>query len=88
MGGNVSFADGTQLKPQAPWPDSARLPSGELAEYVVERDGSWVPNAGKGGWRARVDIVVVLDGRVISRSDIVVPPGTTIIDQPVTGDGK
>ena len=79
-GGAVSFADGARRRAQAPWPESARTRSGELPEYVVERDGAWAP-CDRAGTRARVDIVLVMDGRSVNTNHLDIPPGTIIIDE-------
>jgi hypothetical protein len=80
-GGEVMFADGAVLKPWPPWPESAKSASGDLPEYVVEQHGKWVPFAGKGGWRARVDIVLVMDGQAVGTNHIEIPAQTPIIDR-------
>ncbi len=71
-----------EIKPGPPWPDSARLPSGELPEYVTWRDGTWVPgDEARGGVRARQDIMLVCDGKVIDLNRIPLPADTPIIDR-------
>ena len=79
-----SFADGANLKAGAPWPDSAKTASGGLPEYVVEKNGTWVPYAGPGGWpqwRARVEIALVMDGKIVSTNHLQIPAGTPIVDK-------
>jgi len=76
---------GKALHADAPWPTSAYLENGELAEFVKseERDGkmTWVPTT-EPGWnqRARVDIELIVDGIVIDLNKTPLPPDTRIID--------
>ena len=84
-GGTVTVTNGTRLEAKAPWPESARTVGGELAEYVVIENGKWVPFAGgePRGFlnRARVDIMLVIDGKVIDPNRIEFPKGTPLVDQ-------
>jgi len=80
---------GTALIASPPWPDSAHLPNGELAEYVVAKwafDGlAWVPaelwDGAESKHRARTDIELVVDGNVIDLNRIHMPADTRIIDK-------
>jgi hypothetical protein len=72
-----------------PWPDSARMPDGRLSEYVVQKeiDGekTWIPaTPGKDFkgflFRARIDLEVVVDGKIIDLNRIRIPSDTPIID--------
>ena len=72
---------GMRLVAGPPWPDSIKSPAGELPEFVVEESGKWVPFHGPGGFRARVDIVLVMDGKVIDTNHIEIPAHTPIIDR-------
>lgn len=58
------------------------LSEGELPEYVTseEEDGrlKWVP--ADGGHRARVDIILITDGKIVDLNRIQLPPDTPIID--------
>ena len=82
--------DGMALNASPPWPESAYLPNGELAEYVasewVEGRLTWVP-AEMGGefrgflHRARLDLEVVVDGDVIDLNFTHLPADTRIIDK-------
>ena len=88
------FPDGTTLYagPQH-WPESIKSPNGELPEYVVAGVGEggqgrrWVPFDRKKGdqiafrHRARVDIILVTDGKVIDLNRIPLPPDTPIVDR-------
>ena len=81
---------GRALSAAPPWPESAYLPNGQLAEYVSAKwqDGrlTWVPvdQAGeRAGFlqRARVDIELVVDGNVVDLNRTYLPPNTSIIDK-------
>jgi hypothetical protein len=84
-GATASLPDGTRLHAGPPWPDSLKAPSGELPEYVVAEGGKWVPFAGdqRKGFqhRARVDVVLVVDGRVVDLNRIELPGDTPILDR-------
>jgi hypothetical protein len=78
----TSDADGSKVKPGPPWPASARLPSGELPEYVIMSGGKWVPPPkGVGYVRARQDIMLVCDGDIVDLNRIRLPADTPIIDR-------
>jgi hypothetical protein len=89
--GYVEGADGRMLKPSPPWPDSAKLPNGRLPEYVRLSDDrtTWVPadanyNPLKGfKFRVRIEIELVIDGRIIDLNRIRLPADTPIIDKRV-----
>jgi len=81
---------GKALRADEPWPKSAYLPNGDLAEYVTSEtvDGrmTWVAAAEDDGrlrdlHRARVDIAVVVDGKIIDLNRVHLPPDTGIIDK-------
>lgn len=67
-----------------PWPDYIRLSSGGLPEYVVNENGRWVAFDGtnRKGFihRARVDIVLITDGKIVDLNRIQLPPNTPIVD--------
>ena len=75
---------GKMLRAGPPWPESIKSPTGELPQYVVFQDGKWVPFKDKErkGFvhRARVDVILVTDGKVIDLNRIALPPDTTIVD--------
>ncbi|MBS0207076.1 MAG: hypothetical protein JSS49_29720 [Planctomycetes bacterium] len=83
--------EGTMLYVGAPWPKSLIGPRGELPEYVtsVSADGgklTWksledVPE-GKRGFhnRARVDLELVIDGKVIDLNRIPLPQDAPLVD--------
>jgi hypothetical protein len=83
-GGISEMPDGTRLTAGPPWPESILSPVGGLPEYVVVEGDKWVPYTGsdKGGFRfrARVDIVLVVDGRIVDLNRIRLPRDTPIID--------
>ena len=74
-----------------PWPQDLRTENGGLPEYVVtkEVDGrlTWAapgladkfPLVGR--YRARVDIELVVDGKIIDLNRIQLPPDTPIVDK-------
>jgi hypothetical protein len=81
-------AGGNKLIPAPPWPDSIKSPTGELPEYVaISEDGStWIPVNKEErplGFmsRARTEIELVVDGKIIDLNRILLPPDTPIIDR-------
>ncbi len=66
-------------------PDGAAGSSQESPEYVVDQDGKWVPFDGTNrvGFihRARVDIVLVTDGKIVDLNRIRLPGDTPIVDR-------
>ncbi len=67
-----------------PWPDYLKSESGELPEYVSKENGKWIPakRSKRVGFlnRARVDIVLITDGKIVDLNRIPLPPDTPIID--------
>jgi hypothetical protein len=86
-GGTVGLPDGTTLPTGPLWPDSARLGSGDLPEYVIRQGKVLVPYTGQEPlgfrFRARVDIVLITDGLIVNTNDIKIPTQTPIIDKRV-----
>ena len=80
---------GQALHTGPPWPDCARLPNGELPEWVTDQwvDGrlTWVPatEARSAGFlfRARVDLELLVDGTVINLNRTHLPAETPIVDE-------
>ena len=80
---------GKMLHAAPPWPKHILSPEGELPEFVQakEVDGklTWAPADRKlrRGFlhRARVDIELVVDGRVIDLNRILLPGGTPVTDK-------
>jgi hypothetical protein len=80
-----------------PWPPTALLPNGELSEYVtsseIHGEKTWVPvtiekarnemEKGHFMWlmRARVDLELIIDGKIIDLNRIRIPSDTPIIDK-------
>ncbi len=68
-----------------PWQDPKPDASAESPEYIEMEGGKWVSTKdGKPltvGVRARVDIVLVVDGKVIDLNRIKLPENTPIIDR-------
>ena len=85
-GGSCGLPGGVQLQASPPWPESAKLPHNQLSEYVIASQETWIPfvveDEHKGfRYRARVDIVLVMDGDVIDLNRIPLPADTPIIDR-------
>jgi hypothetical protein len=84
--GSGSEVDGKMYIADAPWPDYLKSPSGELPEYVIfdHDNAKWLPadKTERVGFmnRARVDIVLITDGKVIDLNRIQLPSNTPIID--------
>lgn len=89
--GGVSRPGGKVLRPVPPWPETIKSPTGELPEYVtISEDGeSWVAveekppiEALKGFiYRARIELELVVDGKIIDLNRIHLPANTPIIDK-------
>ena len=87
--GFTVIPDGSRLSTQGPWPDSILSASGALPEYVVEENGKWVPFKGQQqGFRnrARVDIMLMVDGEIVDLNKIALPADTPIIDHRTFAD--
>jgi hypothetical protein len=72
-----------------PWLESARMPDGRLSEYVVQEkvndERTWIPATREKDFqgilfRARIDLEVVVDGKIIDLNRIRIPSDTPIID--------
>jgi hypothetical protein len=84
-------ANGEKLKTSAPWPKELYGPKGELPEFVRgDKSGGkshWVPVDGEKDkdsgfhYRARVDVDLVIDGKVIDLNRIALPSDTPIEDR-------
>jgi hypothetical protein len=83
-----SISGGSAVGP--PWPSSAFLPNGLLPEYVkageVQGKRTWIPATRGEGFqgfmeRARVDIELIIDGKIIDLNRIRIPSDTPIIDK-------
>jgi hypothetical protein len=77
--------DGTMLPLGPPWPESIKSPSGELPEYVTATDGAWTAYTEQTNsfpslkWRARIDIVLVIDGHIVDTNRITFPKDSPLI---------
>jgi hypothetical protein len=83
--GGRQVTGGVMLSCGPPWPDSVKSPKDELPEYVVATTENWIPfnediHKHKSRSRARVDIVLVVDGKVVDLNRIPLPANTRIID--------
>jgi hypothetical protein len=88
-GASSGPSDGKMLGVGPPWPDDIKLPNGGLPEYVVNHNGKWVPYDGtnRAGfrYRARVDIVLIVDGKIVDLNRIQIPADTPVIDHRFKG---
>ena len=82
--------NGERLRSGPPWPAYLFSPTGALPEYVkterAEGKVLWIPStqgpeSGRTNVRARVEIELIVDGKVIDLNRIQFPPDTPIIDQ-------
>ncbi|UCD50541.1 MAG: hypothetical protein JSW27_23820 [Phycisphaerales bacterium] len=84
-GGVSTIPGGKPLRASAPWPESIKSSSGQLPEYVVATKDTWVPFSEDGPTtfrhRARVDLVLAVDGEVVDLNRIRFPKDTPIIDR-------
>ena len=87
--GKASTPKGDGIETGPPWPKSAYLPDGSLPEYVVLEhvDGkdTWVPLTKDKKlrgfqYRARTDITLICDGKIIDPEQIAVPEGVVLND--------
>jgi hypothetical protein len=83
--------DGENLIAGPPFPDYLRSKDGVMPEYVVGRDGQYVTYDGTMGndhdrfvFRARVDIVLVVDGQIVDLNRVPLPKNTPIVDNRFT----
>jgi hypothetical protein len=80
---SLGITSGTESE----WPSSVKLPTDELPEYIVNaEDGSWVPEqevhqAVSFKYRVRIDIELVIDGKIIDLSRIRLPANIPIVDK-------
>lgn len=69
---------------RTPLADSLDLDSGDVPEYVTKEKDKWVAwsnESSKGfRYRARTDIILVVDGDVVDLNKIKIPGNTPIID--------
>ena len=86
------IADGLAVRAAPPWPKEIVGENGELPEYVVavEKEDRFVWEAGdpfadkepRGFYhRARIDIELVVDGRIIDLNHTPLPENATIVDR-------
>jgi len=83
--GTVGVPGGKALRAGPPWPESLTSPTGVLPEYVVAEKETWAPadQVNRAGFlnRARVDIILVADGKTIDLNRIHLPADTPILDR-------
>jgi hypothetical protein len=82
---SVKMDDGTILRASPIDFSSLKSPSGGLPEYVIAKNGKWVPYDDKEQkeprHRARVDIVLITDANIVDLNRIPLPANTPIIDR-------
>lgn len=90
-----SIPGGKFLKIGPPWPESVRSESGELPEYVLFREDKWVPWDGNRNTpglrdmrRARLELELIVDGRIVDLNRVQLPADTPIIDRRFHDEGK
>ena len=67
-----------------PWPDNITSKSGALPKYVKYENGKWAPydnEASREMRRARIDIELIVDGKIVDLNRIPLPIDTQIIDK-------
>ncbi len=83
------FSEETRNRP-ATWPDYLKLQSGSLPEYVTYKNGKWTAAHIEEGqaqelpeifYRARTDIVLIVDGTVVDLNRVPLPDNTPVIDR-------
>ena len=81
----VIMDDGSVLRASPAGFELLKSPTGELPEYVIVKDGKWIPYDGKDQTgprhRARVDIVLITDANIVDLNRIPLPADTPIIDR-------
>ena len=84
----IIMDDGTELRDSPAEFAFVTTETGELPEYVIEKDGVWIPYTGqdKPGprHRTRVDIVLITDANIVDLNRIPLPAKTPIIDRRFT----
>jgi hypothetical protein len=84
--GSGCEVDGKTYIANSPWPDYLKSATGELPEYVIfnQEKAKWIPadESERVGFmnRARVDIVLITDGKIVDMNRIQLPPNTPILD--------
>ncbi len=84
----IIMDDGTELRDNPAEFAFVRTSTGELPEYVIEKDGEWIPYTGQDQpgprHRTRVDIVLITDANIVDLNRIPLPAETSIIDKRFT----
>jgi len=70
--------DGSILRSGPPWPDCIKTADGGLPEYLTEQGGKWIAYTNQADhimiqYRARVDIVLVCDGKIVDTNRVSFP---------------
>ena len=83
-GAESAIPGGEFLRIGPPWPDNIKSKSGALPIYVKYENGRWVPYDNKPARemrRARIDIELIVDGKIVDLNRIPLPTNTPIIDK-------
>jgi len=76
-----------------PSPESIQSASGELPEYIMRKnprdpnDRTWVsyvPGTRTFHYRARTDLILVVDAKVVNTNRISIPAGTPVLEKSFT----
>ena len=82
---SVKMDDGSVLRASSIDFTSLKSPNGELPEYVIAKEGKWIPYNGQdetdSRHRARVDIMLITDANIVDLNRIPLPADTPIIDR-------
>ena len=84
----IIMDDGSELRDSPAEFAFVRTKTGELPEYVIEKDDEWIPYTGQDRpgprHRTRVDIVLITDANIVDLNRIPLPANTPIIDRRFT----
>lgn len=84
----IIMDDGTELRDSPAEFAFVTTETGELPEYVIEKNDKWIPYTGQDRpgprHRTRVDIALIIDANIIDLNRIPLPAETPIIDRRFT----
>jgi hypothetical protein len=88
----IQTPDGQQQIGSPPWPDYIGSEFDVVPEYLVHHEDKYTPFEGtyRAGhvFRARVDIVLIVDGKVVDLNRIPLPADTLVVDRRFTKEGS